>query len=97
MPPKSTYFFPKLLTGLLFNPLTRERPAQAGGLRAVLLDPAEAGGVGPGGSAQAAVLAPLYERDGELVAVFTQRRQSCRAMPVRSPFPAAASRTATQI
>jgi len=21
MPPKSTYFFPKLLTGLLFNPL----------------------------------------------------------------------------
>ena len=22
MPPKSTYFFPKLLTGLLFNPLT---------------------------------------------------------------------------
>jgi uncharacterized protein (DUF1015 family) len=22
MPPKSTYFFPKVLTGLLFNPLT---------------------------------------------------------------------------
>ena len=22
MPPKSTYFFPKLLTGLLFNPLS---------------------------------------------------------------------------
>ena len=22
MPPKSTYFFPKLLTGLVFNPLT---------------------------------------------------------------------------
>jgi uncharacterized protein (DUF1015 family) len=24
MPPKSTYFFPKLLTGLLFNPLDDE-------------------------------------------------------------------------
>ena len=24
MPPKSTYFFPKLLTGLLFNPLHAE-------------------------------------------------------------------------
>ena len=24
MPPKSTYFYPKLLTGLLFNPLTGE-------------------------------------------------------------------------
>jgi uncharacterized protein (DUF1015 family) len=23
MPPKSTYFFPKLLTGIAFNPLTR--------------------------------------------------------------------------
>jgi uncharacterized protein (DUF1015 family) len=27
MPPKSTYFFPKLLTGLLFNPLSPLRPA----------------------------------------------------------------------
>ena len=27
MPPKSTYFFPKLLTGLLFNPLYREPAA----------------------------------------------------------------------
>jgi uncharacterized protein (DUF1015 family) len=27
MPPKSTYFFPKLLTGLLFNPLNPLRPA----------------------------------------------------------------------
>jgi uncharacterized protein (DUF1015 family) len=26
MPPKSTFFFPKLLTGLLFNPLA-DRPA----------------------------------------------------------------------
>ena len=26
MPPKSTYFFPKLLTGLLFNPLRLSRP-----------------------------------------------------------------------
>jgi len=24
MPPKSTYFFPKLLTGIVFNPLTSE-------------------------------------------------------------------------
>ncbi len=49
------------------------RPAQASGLRAVLLDPAEAFSVDPGGSAQAAVLVPLHERAGELVAVFTQR------------------------
>jgi uncharacterized protein (DUF1015 family) len=28
MPPKSTYFFPKLLTGLVFNPLAE--PDQAG-------------------------------------------------------------------
>ena len=25
MPPKSTFFFPKLLTGLLFNPLASSR------------------------------------------------------------------------
>ena len=28
MPPKSTYFFPKLLTGLLFNPLVLGGSAQ---------------------------------------------------------------------
>jgi len=43
------------------------------GLREVLLDPAEAFSVDPGGSAQAAVLVPLHEQGGELVAVFTQR------------------------
>jgi uncharacterized protein (DUF1015 family) len=26
MPPKSTYFFPKVLTGLLFNPLQDQPP-----------------------------------------------------------------------
>lgn len=49
------------------------RPAQASGLREVLLDPAEAFSVDPGGSARAAVLVPLYERGGALFAVFTQR------------------------
>jgi len=49
------------------------RPSQASGLREVLLDPAEAFSVDPGGSAQAAVLVPLHEQGGELVAVFTQR------------------------
>jgi 8-oxo-dGTP pyrophosphatase MutT (NUDIX family) len=47
--------------------------AQAERLRKVLLDPAEAFTVDPGGSAQAAVLVPLHEREGELCAVFTQR------------------------
>ncbi len=28
MPPKSTYFFPKLLTGIVFNPLSSEAPGR---------------------------------------------------------------------
>jgi 8-oxo-dGTP pyrophosphatase MutT (NUDIX family) len=47
--------------------------AQAERLRQVLLDPAEAFSVDPGGSARAAVLVPLHEHAGELWAVFTQR------------------------
>ena len=30
MPPKSTYFFPKLLTGIAFNPLHRPQPGETG-------------------------------------------------------------------
>ncbi len=30
MPPKSTYFYPKLLTGLVLNPLRRSEGLQGG-------------------------------------------------------------------
>jgi uncharacterized protein (DUF1015 family) len=29
LPPKSTYFFPKLLTGIAFNPLFRPEPGES--------------------------------------------------------------------
>jgi 8-oxo-dGTP pyrophosphatase MutT (NUDIX family) len=47
--------------------------AQAARLREVLLDPLEAARIEVAGVATAAVLVPLYERDGELFAVFIRR------------------------
>jgi len=38
MPPKSTYFFPKVPTGLLFNPLSEERYDSA---RRGIVDPSD--------------------------------------------------------
>ena len=61
--------------------------AQAERLRAVLLDPLEAQGIDVAGSVAAAVLAPLYERGGELHAVFTKRRSHLRLHAGQISFP----------
>jgi 8-oxo-dGTP pyrophosphatase MutT (NUDIX family) len=61
--------------------------AQATRLRAALLDPLEASQMEVAGSASAAVLAPLFERDGELYAVFTKRRSHLRLHAGQISFP----------
>jgi 8-oxo-dGTP pyrophosphatase MutT (NUDIX family) len=61
--------------------------AQAARLRAVLLDPGEAQRIAVAGSVTAAVLAPLFERDGELHAVFTKRRTDLRIHAGQIAFP----------
>jgi 8-oxo-dGTP pyrophosphatase MutT (NUDIX family) len=61
--------------------------AQAMRLRAVLLDPREAALMQVAGSATAAVLAPLFERDGELHAVFTRRPTHLRLHAGQISFP----------
>jgi 8-oxo-dGTP pyrophosphatase MutT (NUDIX family) len=61
--------------------------AQAMRLRAALLDPREAAQMEVVGSATAAVLAPLFERDGELYAVFTKRRAHLRLHAGQISFP----------
>jgi 8-oxo-dGTP pyrophosphatase MutT (NUDIX family) len=61
--------------------------AQAERLRAVLLDPVEALRIEVAGSVAAAVLVPLFERDGELHAVFTKRRADLRLHAGQISFP----------
>jgi 8-oxo-dGTP pyrophosphatase MutT (NUDIX family) len=61
--------------------------AQAERLRAALLDPLEAQRIEVAGSQTAAVLAPLFERDGELHAVFTRRRVDLRIHAGQVSFP----------
>ena len=61
--------------------------AQAARLRATLLDPSEAQQIEVAGSAAAAVLAALFERDGELYAVFTKRRSHLRLHAGQISFP----------
>ena len=62
--------------------------AQAVRLRAVLLDPLEAQRIDVAGSVDAAVLAPLYEReDGELCAVFIKRHADLRLHAGQISFP----------
>ncbi|HEY1777605.1 MAG TPA: CoA pyrophosphatase [Solirubrobacteraceae bacterium] len=61
--------------------------AQATRLRAVLLDPREAAQMKVPGSVTAAVLAPLFERDGELHAVFTRRPAHLRLHAGQISFP----------
>jgi 8-oxo-dGTP pyrophosphatase MutT (NUDIX family) len=61
--------------------------AQAQRLRTTLLDPLEAQSIRVGGSASAGVLAPLFERDGELHAVFTKRRSDLRLHGGQVSFP----------
>jgi 8-oxo-dGTP pyrophosphatase MutT (NUDIX family) len=63
------------------------RPAQATGLRKVLLDPLEAVEIEVAGSARAAVLVALHERHGELHAVLTRRRSDLRQHAGQISFP----------
>ena len=61
--------------------------AQAQRLRARLLDPVTAARTVVPGSGIAAVLAPLWERDGELVAVFIKRHGELRLHAGQISFP----------
>ena len=61
--------------------------ARAARLRAALLDPFAAQQIEVAGSSAAAVLAPLFERDGELYAVFTKRRSHLRLHAGQISFP----------
>ncbi len=62
-------------------------PAQAARLRAALLDPPAAREIEVAGSSAAAVLAPLFEREGELYTVFTKRRAHLRLHAGQISFP----------
>ncbi len=56
-------------------------------LRALLLSPGEAAEMDAPGTTDAAVLVPLYMHDGELVAVFTERRADLRRHAGEISFP----------
>jgi 8-oxo-dGTP pyrophosphatase MutT (NUDIX family) len=56
-------------------------------LREVLLDPAEAAALDVHGHTDAAVLVPLYVREGALHAVFTKRREDMRRHAGEISFP----------
>jgi 8-oxo-dGTP pyrophosphatase MutT (NUDIX family) len=66
---------------------SRSRADAAARLRSVLLDPAEAAGLDVHGRIDAAVLVPLYLRDGDLHAVFTKRRDDLRRHAGEISFP----------
>jgi 8-oxo-dGTP pyrophosphatase MutT (NUDIX family) len=55
--------------------------------RELLLTPEEAAAMDAPGSTDAAVLVPLYERDGEIHAVFTKRRDDMRRHAGEISFP----------
>jgi 8-oxo-dGTP pyrophosphatase MutT (NUDIX family) len=61
--------------------------SQEARLRAALLDPDEAQKMTVVGSDVAAVLAPLFERDGNLHAIFTKRRADLRLHAGQISFP----------
>ncbi|MGD0198017.1 MAG: CoA pyrophosphatase [Solirubrobacteraceae bacterium] len=61
--------------------------AQATRLREILLDPVEVSALELAGAARAAVLVPLYERDGELCAVLTRRRDDLPRHAGQVAFP----------
>jgi 8-oxo-dGTP pyrophosphatase MutT (NUDIX family) len=61
--------------------------SQEARLRAALLDPLEAQKIDVAGSAVAAVLAPLFERCGQLHAIFTRRRPDLRLHAGQISFP----------
>ena len=56
-------------------------------LRSLLLSPEEAAALDAPGRTNAAVLVPLYPRDGDLVAVFTERRPDLRRHAGEISFP----------
>jgi 8-oxo-dGTP pyrophosphatase MutT (NUDIX family) len=56
-------------------------------LRDLLLDPEEAVAMDAPGSTDAAVLVPLFERDGDLTAVLTERRHDLRRHAGEISFP----------
>jgi 8-oxo-dGTP pyrophosphatase MutT (NUDIX family) len=60
---------------------------QAARLRAALLDPAKAARIEVAGSATAAVLVPVFEREGGLVAVFIKRHSELRLHAGQISFP----------
>jgi 8-oxo-dGTP pyrophosphatase MutT (NUDIX family) len=66
---------------------SRSRTEVAQRLRAVLLDPEEAAALDVHGRIDAAVLVPLYLRDGDLHAVFTRRRDDLRRHAGEISFP----------
>jgi 8-oxo-dGTP pyrophosphatase MutT (NUDIX family) len=61
--------------------------ASADQLRELLLTPEQAAELDAPGSKDAAVLIPLYPRDGELVAVLTERREDLRRHGGEISFP----------
>jgi 8-oxo-dGTP pyrophosphatase MutT (NUDIX family) len=63
------------------------KAAQARSLRDALLDPVESTLIDVEGTAKAAVLVPLHERDGQLLAVFTRRRDDLRVHAGQISFP----------
>ena len=66
---------------------SRSRTEVAQRLRAVLLDPEAAAALDVHGRIDAAVLVPLYLKDGDLHAVFTRRRDHLRRHPGEISFP----------
>ena len=61
--------------------------ASAGRLRELLLTPEEAGELDAPGTTDAAVLIPLFARDGELHSVFTERRGDLKRHAGEISFP----------
>ena len=66
---------------------SRSRTEVAHRLRAVLLDPEGAAALDVHGRIDAAVLVPLYLKDGDLHAVFTRRRDDMRRHAGEISFP----------
>ena len=66
---------------------SRSRTEVAQRLRAVLLDPEAAAALDVHGRIDAAVLVPLYLKDGDLHAVFTRRRDDLRRHAGEISFP----------
>ncbi len=69
------------------NGSSSPRAELAASLREVLLDPVEAAKLDVHGRTDAAVLVPLFVRDGDVHAVFTRRRDDMRRHPGEISFP----------